>query len=475
LSDQLQLHIEDVEGVRPLWERALQSAGQRLGREVMESWFADTQPLSLKGGVLTIGAPNGMARDWIDQKYSRVLAESFREAHGSEVSVSVVVHAEGSPRRQTHLASLGVCPPSPRREHAPSPARPVAPSHFAPLPLNDKYAFEHFIVGPSNQFAHAASLSVAQRPGKNYNPLFLYGGVGLGKTHLLQAIGQEICREQPTARVSYVSGETFTSHFITALREGREEEFKRWYRSIDVWLVDDIQFIADKNSTKEEFFHTFNELYLTNRQIVLASDRPPRELRLMEDRLRSRLESGLMADIGPPDLETRMAILEKRAALEGVEVPADVVLTIASMIESNVRMLEAALIRLLALASLNRCPITADLAAGALEAYVQGGRASQIGVQVVQKAVCDRFGVPAEALTGNRRDKKSTLARQVAMYLMREVTRTSLTQIGDLFGGKTHSTVLYACQKLESQMKQDAELAEAVQQLCVRIKGGDRR
>jgi chromosomal replication initiator protein len=468
MSDQLQLHIEEGEGVRPLWERALQSAGQRLGREVMESWFADTQPISLRNGVLTIGAPNGMARDWIDQKYSRVLAESFREAHGSEVSVSVVVAAAAaSPRRS--VAS------SPRRESAPSPARPVAPSHFAPLPLNDKYTFEQFIVGSSNRFGHAAAVSVAQRPGKNYNPLFLYGGVGLGKTHLLQAIGQEICREQPTARVSYVSGETFTSHFITSLREGREEEFKRWYRSIDVWLVDDIQFIADKNSTKEEFFHTFNELYLTNRQIVLASDRAPRELRLMEDRLRSRLESGLMAEIGPPDLETRMAILEQRAALEGVEVPADVVLTIASMVESNVRVLEAALIRLLALASLNRSPITADLAAGALEAYVQGGRASQVGVQVVQKAVCDRFGVPAEALTGNRRDKKSTLARQVAMYLMREVTRTSLSQIGDLFGGKAHSTVLYACQKLETQMKQDSELAEAVQQLCARLKGGDRR
>jgi chromosomal replication initiator protein len=468
MSDQLQLHIEEGEGVRPLWERALQSAGQRLGREVMESWFADTQPISLRNGVLTIGAPNGMARDWIDQKYSRVLAESFREAHGSEVSVSVVVAAAAaSPRRS--VAS------SPRRESAPSPARPVAPSHFAPLPLNDKYTFEQFIVGSSNRFGHAAAVSVAQRPGRNYNPLFLYGGVGLGKTHLLQAIGQEISREQPTARVSYVSGETFTSHFITSLREGREEEFKRWYRSIDVWLVDDIQFIADKNSTKEEFFHTFNELYLTNRQIVLASDRAPRELRLMEDRLRSRLESGLMAEIGPPDLETRMAILEQRAALEGVEVPADVVLTIASMVESNVRVLEAALIRLLALASLNRSPITADLAAGALEAYVQGGRASQVGVQVVQKAVCDRFGVPAEALTGNRRDKKSTLARQVAMYLMREVTRTSLSQIGDLFGGKAHSTVLYACQKLESQMKQDSELAEAVQQLCARLKGGDRR
>jgi chromosomal replication initiator protein len=481
MSEQLQLHIEDAEGVLPLWDRTLQAAVQRLGRDVITSWLADTHPLSLQNGVLTLGAPNSMARDWIDQKYSRVLAESFREAHGSDVAVAVVVSRNGATGRadgrppgatgrgttndQRSTTNARSQEPGARSTSAATP-----PPGFAPLPLNEKYTFDHFIVGASNRFAHAAAVSVAQRPGKNYNPLFLYGGVGLGKTHLLQAIGQEILREQPGARVSYVSGETFTSHFIASLREGREEAFKRWYRSVEVWLVDDVQFIADKNSTKEEFFHTFNELYLTNRQIVLASDRPPRELRLLEDRLRSRLESGLMAEVGPPDLETRVAILEKRAALEGAEVAPEVLLMIAGMVEGNVRVLEAALIRVLALASLTRSAITPELASSALVAYAPEGSLGPIGVQRVQKAVCERFGVPEEALTGNRRDKRSTLARQVAMYLVREVCRTSLAQIGDLFGGKSHSTVLYSCQKLEAEMKKDLELAAAVQQLSAGLR-----
>jgi chromosomal replication initiator protein len=348
-------------------------------------------------------------------------------------------------------------------------AAPVS-SPFPPTPLNEKYTFENFVVGASNRFGQAAAMAVANNPGKVYNPLFLYGGVGLGKTHLLQAVGQQIRAQNPRARISYISGETFTSHFVASLRESREDEFKRWYRSVDIWLVDDIQFIADKTSTKEEFFHTFNELYLTNRQIVLASDRPPRELRLLEDRLRSRMEAGLMAEIGEPDLETRMAILEKRAAREGTALPADVVLTIASLVQGNIRVLEAALIRLLALASLNRCEVTAELASSALEAVVSVGRASELGVQAVQKAVCEQFGVSEEHLVSARRDRKTSLARQVAMYLMRDLTRTSLSQIGDLFGGKTHSTVLYACKKLEAEMKQDEALAQAIRQLCARLR-----
>jgi chromosomal replication initiator protein len=463
MTEQLQLCIEDLDEVRPLWDGAMTCAGRRLGSDVVEGWLREAEPLSLREGVLTLGAPNGTARDWIDKKYGAAIAAAFQEAHGRDVRVQVVVRAVTESDA-----------PSPRRPVTPSPRRPAAPSPppeaFAPLPLNEKYTFDHFIVGASNRFGEAAARAVAQNPGKAYNPLFLYGGVGLGKTHLLQAIGQEILRERPRARVAYVSGETFTTHFVQSLRQSREEEFKRWYRGIDIWLVDDIQFIADKTSTKTEFFHTFNELYLTNRQIVLASDRPPAELRLMEDRLRSRLESGLMAEIAPPELETRMAILEQRAALEGAALPGDVTLYIAGLIQSNIRVLEAALIRLLALASLNRCAVTADLARSALEAYVREGRASPVSVETVQKAVSERFGVPEAALLGPRRDRKTSLARQVAMYLTRELTRSSLAQVGELFGGKAHSTVLYACQKLEEQMKQDAELAAAVRQLCARLK-----
>jgi chromosomal replication initiator protein len=453
-----------VDEVRPLWEQAMACAGRRLGGDVVESWLRDAAPLSLREGVLTLGAPNGTARDWIDKKYGAALAEAFREAHGHDVRLQVVVRPveeSSAPRREPPREVAAAARPAPR----------PAPESFAPIPLNDRYTFDRFIVGASNRFGEAAARAVAQNPGKSYNPLFLYGGVGLGKTHLLQAIGHEMLKERPRARVAYISGETFTTHFVQALRQSREEEFKRWYRSVDIWLVDDIQFIADKTSTKTEFFHTFNELYLTNRQIVLASDRPPSELRLMEDRLRSRLESGLMAEIGPPELETRMAILEQRAALEGAVLPADVTLYIAGLIQSNIRVLEAALIRLLALASLNQSDVTADLARSALEAYIREGRASPVSVQTVQKAVSERFGVPEEALLGPRRDRKTSLARQVAMYLTRELTRSSLAEVGELFGGKTHSTVVYACQKLEQEMKQDAELAAAVQQLCARLKG----
>jgi chromosomal replication initiator protein len=258
---------------------------------------------------------------------------------------------------------------------------------------------------------------------------------------------------------------------VTSLRERREEDFRRTYRGVDIWLVDDIQFIADKTSTKEEFFHTFNELYLTNRQIVLASDRPPRELRLMEDRLRTRLESGLMVEIAAPELETRVAILEKRAAMEGAEIPPEVLYQIARAVSTNIRVLEAALIRMLALASLYRSSITQELATRALAAFVQEGRMATINWIAVRQAVCDQFKVSEDDLISPRRDRQTCLARQVAMYLMRELSRKSLAEIGELFGGKAHSTVLYACGKLEKEMKQDASLEAAIRGLRTQIAG----
>src|SRR5207248_4100599 len=374
------------------------------------------------------------------------------------VVVSPAVPKPGAERR----SRAAVAQPPGRSPSSPPPG-------FEPLPLNEKYTFGSFVVGGANRFAHAAASAVAANPGRTYNPLFLYGDTGLGKTHLLQAIGHQLHEQNPAARVAYLSGETFTSQFVASLRESRTDEFKLAYRGVDVWLVDDIQFIADKNSSREEFFHTFNDLYLTNRQIVLAADRPPQELRLMEERLRSRLGSGLMAEIAPPELETRMAILERRAEAEGASVPADVVLTIAGMVESNIRALEAALIRVLALASLNRCPLTAEMAARALEAVLRDGRLSGVSLQAIQRAVCQQFGIQEEALAAGR-DQRTARARRVAMYLLRDLGRHSLAQIGDLFGGKTHSTVVYACQKLEHEMKQDAELSLAVKQLAARLK-----
>ncbi|HEU4753755.1 MAG TPA: chromosomal replication initiator protein DnaA, partial [Armatimonadota bacterium] len=408
-----------------------------------------------------LSVSNATARTWIDKKYGKELARVLTDTRGEETRLEVVVQ-KGSGRAAR---------PAPSQK-APEPAaRASASAFFAPIPLNEKYTFDNFVVGQSNRFAHAAATAVAESPGREYNPLFIYGGVGLGKTHLLQAIGHALRAKNPRTRVAYVSGETFTSHFVTSLRERREEEFRRSYRSIDIWLVDDIQFIADKAGTKEEFFHTFNELYLTNRQIVLAADRPPRELRLMEDRLRTRLESGLMMEITPPELETRMAILQKRAELEGAEVPPDVVYQIACTVTANVRILEAALIRMLALASLGRCPITAELAARALGAFVQEGGLASISFLAIQKAVCDHFKITEQELTGPRRDRHTSLARQVAMYLMRELSRKSLSEIGQLFGGKAHSTVLYSCSKLEREMEVDPALGDAVRSLRARVAG----
>ncbi len=457
MEEQLTLSLEGQKELEARWGQLLSEAENKLGREAVESWLRDLRPVQLDSERIVLGAPNATARTWVEKRYVRTLAQAGKELWGGDPIVEIVIRKSSRTPRPTSEPTSTAQPAAWSRT-APSP-------FFAPIPLNDKYTFKTYVVGQSNRFAQAAAEAVAGRPGKEFNPLFIYGGVGLGKTHLLQAIGHALLEKNPRCRVAYVSGETFTSHFVSSLREHREEEFRRSYRSIDLWLVDDIQFIADKSGTKEEFFHTFNELYLTNRQIILASDRPPRELRLMEDRLRNRLESGLMAEIGAPDLETRMAILQMRAEIEGVEIPPDIIYQIARTVSDNIRVLEAALVRMLALASLNRCPVSADLAARALGAFVQDGQLVAISELSIQRAVCEHFGITPEELTGPKRDRHITLARQVAMYLIRELSKKSLSDIGQLFDGKTHSTVLYSCNKLETLMKQDAALDATVREL----------
>jgi chromosomal replication initiator protein len=459
---QLQLEIDRPASGESVWNRVLRLLEGRLGREAVRTWLRPARPVTWEAGRLVLAASTRTARDWIERKYGEAIRAALEEIAGGPGRLEVVVQAgEEKPSSAPRPTAL--------LEQRPPGGTPAGSSPFAPAPLNEKYTFENFVVGPSNRFAHAAATAVAARPGRAYNPLFLYGETGLGKTHLLQAVGHQLRKQNPTARVAYVSGETFTSQFVSSLREGRVDDFKLAYRSADVWLVDDIQFVADKNSSREEFFHTFNDLYLTNRQIVLAADRRPEELRLMEERLRSRLASGLMAEVVAPELETRMAILERRAAWENADLPPEVVLAIAGMIESNVRALEAALIRVLALASLNRSPLTAELAGQALASVVREGRLSGVSLQSVQRAVCERFGI-ADAALPSARDQQTARARRVAMYLLRELGRHSLTQIGDLFGGKTHSTVVYACQKLEQEMKQDRDLAAAVRELSAKLK-----
>lgn len=379
------------------------------------------------------------------------------------------------------------------------------PSQIDAPALNPRYTFENFVVGHSNRLAHAGAYQVAQDPGVVYNPLFLYGPPGLGKTHLMHAIGNQLvqARGLDGSRIAYVSGEAFTSSFITSLREHRTEEFRRKWRSIDLWLVDDIQFIASKEHTKEEFFHTFNTLYQMGKQIVISSDRSPRDLRMMDERLRSRFECGLIADIASPDLETRLAILHRKSEIERMRIPDEVLLYMARLVQSNIRTLEGALVKLIAYASLQNSPVTTELASTVLERYyihpgmgdsgeasegnsadVGGQRGSgaqsipyggftggrKITAEIVQRVVAKRFNLSTDSLTGKRRDKETAHARQIAMHLLRELTDLSLPGIGDVFGGRDHSTVAYACEKVKTQLDYDDSLRSLVEDLVLQLK-----
>lgn len=423
--------------------------------------------------------------------------------------------AQASMVRETTTNPSGVF--SSRRE-APVRSSQVIADDRRPMadaaPLNPRYTFDNFVVGQSNRLAHAGAQQVAAAPGEVYNPLFLYGPPGLGKTHLMHAIGNELARERGIEphRIAYVSGETFTSHFVTSIKEKRQEEFRRRWRTVDLWLVDDIQFIAGmsgKELTKEEFFHTFNALYQTGKQIVISSDRSPRELRAMDERLRSRFESGLIADIAPPDLETRLMILHRKADIERTRIPDDVLLYMARLVQSNIRTLEGALVKLIAYASLHNSPVTTELASSVLERYYivpsieengiatdgpsgqadpRRGYAARPAAQadyaagpiihpsrlvtadLVQRVVARRFGLSPDALSGKRRDRETAQARQIAMHLLRELTEMSLPGIGELFGGRDHSTVSHACDRMKTQMQTDDSLRDLIQELVLQIR-----
>ncbi|GAB4458377.1 MAG: hypothetical protein OHK0029_19490 [Armatimonadaceae bacterium] len=460
----------------------------------------------------------------------------FREA-GSEAPAVEPTHlSAGPPAAQSPLADKAKLPGERRNSagtHSRSSAstgRSAGASSGTDAPfLNPRYTFDNFVTGSSNRLAHAGSYQVALNPGEVYNPLFLYGPPGLGKTHLMHAIGNEFLRTRGggEGRIAYVSGEAFTTSFITSLREHRTEEFRRKWRSVDLWLVDDIQFIAGKEQTKEEFFHTFNALYQLGKQIVICSDRSPRELRAMDERLRSRFECGLIADIAPPDLETRLAILHRKAEIERMRIPDDVLLYMARLVQSNIRTLEGALVKLIAYASLQNSPVTTELATSILERYYispgswgntgaesntatdnpgmpsgrnvgfsartaretategytdgyysggysgggWGSRGSlRVTPEMVQRVVAKRLGISAEAMNGKKRDKETAQARQIAMHLMRELTEMSLPGIGELFGGRDHSTVMYACDKVRSQMEFDDDLRSLVEDLALQLR-----
>lgn len=441
-----------------VWQEAMASIREEISGPTFDMWAEEIKPLAFKDGILQVSVPHDFVKEMLEERFNELIHAAVADVAGRPVLVEFnVAPEETSP---PPLSPPGYQPLDPLLD-----SNVPTDLDFASTPLNAKYTFENFVVGNSNHFAHAAAQAVSRAPAKAYNPLFIYGGVGLGKTHLMQAIGHRVKELNSSAEILYVSGETFLYHVVTAIREDRTAAFRRRYRNVDLWLVDDIQFIASRESSRTEadFFHTFNALYETNKQIVISSDRPPKDLQLMDDRLRSRFEWGLITDIKPPDRETRIAILQKKAESEDMPIPDEVILYIAHMVQSNIRILEGALIKVIAYASLNNRQVTLALAKESLRDYSTGERLVDITIEDIQRATARYYDVELVDLVGKGRSKEVVVARQVAMYLCRELTANSFPDIGQRFGGKDHSTVMHACDKIGDLIKQgDGEVIGAV-------------
>ena len=445
------------------WSRILERARANLPENSYRIWLEETEPLALSQDLLAIGAGSEFAAEWIEDKYGRMLSDVAEEVIGRRLTISFQHHAAGErerprgPVRLSEPGTTGGAEPTPTGGRAQAPA--PAPQRVG-APLNERYTFESFVVGSNNQLAAAAARAVAEAPARMYNPLFIYGGVGLGKTHLMHAIGDVLLEREPGRRVAYVSSEWFTNDLIVSIQAGSMSEFRRRYREIDLLLIDDVHFLGEKERTQEEFFHTFNALYEAQRQIVLTSDRPPKEIPGLEERLVSRFEWGLVTDIRSPDLETRVAILRKKADDGDIVIGDEVLEFIARNCRSNVRELEGAVIKLLAYSSLTQRDITIELAREALGGVL--ANQSQRNPEGIRQHVADAYGVSVDALTSRRRTKEVTVPRQVAMYLMRELLDIPLTQIGDFFGGRDHSTVIHSINKIEQQMDDEPPMKERI-------------
>lgn len=454
-----------------IWQPLLQAVERRLGKQAVATWF---RPLKVSDSstpnALIIAAPNTIIRDWIVSNYGNVLDESLREiARDScriqwtvlpfQSPVSEKVNGIVEPRRtDTGLQSNSAESAAPSAEMRPNTPEPA---------LNNKYTFETFVVGSCNRFAHAAAKAVAEMPGRTYNPLYLYGGVGLGKTHLIQAAGHAIRQANPKLAVAYVSLERFMNELINAIRYGydKTQAFRERYRTIDVLLIDDVQFITGKERTQEEFFHTFNALYDAQKQIVLTSDCPPRDIPGIEERLHSRFEWGLIADIEPPDLETKIAILKRKAETQQTELPDDVALFLAANSKHNVRELEGSLVRLLAMASLRGLPLSKALAQDAVRNILRRNEESGISIRRIQNVVATQYKIKVDSLVARSNVRHVLLPRQLAMYLCKRLTKKSYPEIGRQFGGKHHTTVMHSVQKIDRMISSDVDIRGTVDKL----------
>jgi chromosomal replication initiator protein len=432
-----------------LWARLIESLARTLPTPVLDNWIRPCRLVAVEGDHLRIGAPNKFSRDWLAQNYLDALHQAAREVLGGHPRITLIVD-EAVPAEP-------VSPPRMERVERASGGGTVEG-------LNPRYTFDAFVVGSSNQFAQAACQAVAELPSRAYNPLFIYGGVGLGKTHLLHAVGHQCVRLFPGMSVAYLSSERFTNELINAIRYDRTAEFRARYRTIDLLLIDDIQFISGKERTQEEFFHTFNDLYEARKQIVLSSDAAPKEIPDLEERLRSRFEWGLIADIQPPDFETRVAILKKKAEVERVRLPDDVAYLIASRIKANIREIEGSLTRMIAFCALSGREMSVELAHEVL-ADIWGEDEKIITIDHIQRKVGDFFGVKLSDLRAKNRTKAVAFPRQIAMYLARQLTHASLAEIGRAFGGKDHTTVLHAVEKVQTLIQDDVKLKKTIDTL----------
>ncbi|MEG6584440.1 chromosomal replication initiator protein DnaA [Dendrosporobacter sp. 1207_IL3150] len=485
-----------------IWEQVLKKLEQDLSKLVFDTWIKPIIPLSISESILEIGTPKQIMKEWLESRYMPVLINAVQIVTQSPLKIKITnLNLEVEPNEAA--LSTNNAPEPPQETNKPvtteytqnrqsfitnSASKPVSSQLIMQrnteiatknqqlqftgeesLALNPKYVFETFVIGNSNRFAHAASLAVAEAPAQVYNPFFVYGGVGLGKTHLMHAIGHRILKNHPGLKVVYISSEKFTNELINSIRDGNPESFRQKYRNIDVLLVDDIQFLSKKEHTQEEFFHTFNTLHEANKQIIISSDRPPREIQTLEDRLRSRFEWGLITDIQAPDLETRIAILRKKAMIENLNVPNDVMVYIASRIDNNIRELEGALIRVMAYASLTNQSIDIDLATEALKDIFPNGRPKQITMELIQDTVASFFKLKMEELLAKKRTRNVAFPRQIAMYLCRELTDTSLPRIGEKFGGRDHTTVIHAHDKISRERNEDTKLNNTIKELIKRI------
>jgi chromosomal replication initiator protein len=430
---------------------------QTINKQSLETWLHPAHLLSVEEGVVQIGVPNRFFKEWIEEHYAKDLREAMEAILSGKLEL-VVSAVEGP------AGSFSPERPEKKKNSRPAPTRLNEPSSH----LNPKYTFDSFVVGSSNQFARAASLRVAEEPSKAYNPLFIYGGFGLGKTHLLHAIGNRAVERNPPLRVCYLSSEKFMNELINSIRYDSAVEFRNRYRSVDLLLVDDIQFIAGKERTQEEFFHTFNALHEAHKQIVISGDSLPKEIPTLEERLRSRFEWGLIADIQPPDLETKTAILRKKAEAEGIVLPDDVSLFVANKVSSSIRELEGCLVRIVAYSSLTGRKIDLELTQEILKDLVDKDE-RLISISDIQQAVADYYSLKVSDLKSKNRNKAVVVPRQVAMYLARSLTSSSLPEIGKMFGGKDHTTVIHACNKVKNKMNQERTFRKEIENLTNQI------